>query len=439
MLNETSKNVYTAYKDVVYKISGHDGSVLWAFALKQAYEPDRRIGSYLQLAVVNDVVYVSLEYRIYALHASSGKELWQYSPQLTVAELAQDHGRIWEMIIDKSVMYLQLTYGDMVALDLYDGLLKWDHLSFPNGGSFSPYDDTLYASEYSIKEGIILHAIDGKTGKERWRFERQFVNISRSATFLFDGIVYCSGNPLYALDARTGKQLWKQRLPADGPTYFGGLQICAGVVYVNTSAVIALSSGQDIPLDLFRIFAFDAQTGRHLWESKPGYSYRGKVRDGGKSILVESVVQKEKSVQALDAETGTPRWQIALGAQAHDISGPYSPLIELEVSESHLYVLTHKRPYTLQVFDMETGKPLGHHPISLAEKEKFDLSTWSHDVVYVRSSVHEGDPYVSGSSTSFTHYVIHAIRLADGATSWSYDMGSLVDVQEPITRLLLAP
>ena len=92
--NETPKDVYTAYKDVVYKVSGRAGSVIWKFALKQAYKPDRMIGSYVQLHVVNDVVYAAIEYGVYALRGSSGKEIWHYAPKLTPAELAQDRGRI---------------------------------------------------------------------------------------------------------------------------------------------------------------------------------------------------------------------------------------------------------------------------------------------------------------------------------------------------------
>jgi outer membrane protein assembly factor BamB len=102
-------------------------------------------------------------------------------------------------------------------------------------------------------------------------------------------------------------------------------------------------------------------------------------------------------------------------------------------------VLTRKRPYSLQVFDAHTGKALGQHPIAIPVKEGLDLSALSNDVLYVRSSVPEGDPYSSGSSTSFTHYFIYAIHLANGATNWKYDIGSLLDVQVPITELLLAP
>ncbi|HZR42323.1 MAG TPA: PQQ-binding-like beta-propeller repeat protein, partial [Ktedonobacteraceae bacterium] len=372
VLNEAPKDLYTAYNDIVYKLSRRDGSVIWKFALKQAYQPDRRIGSYLQFNVVNDVVYVAVEYGVYALRASDGKEIWHYFPQLTPIELAQDRGRICEVIIDKSLMYLELTRGDMAALDLRDGSLKWSNLSFPNGGSFFQSDDTLYVSETSANGVPILHAIDGRTGKERWRFEQQLINTSLFSTFVSDGIVYSSGNPLYAFDARTGKKLWEQRLP-NGPVYFGGSQLLNGVLYVGTGAVIAqpgiIAQGgqaeeQDKLLDYFRVFAFDPKTGKQLWESKAGYfGPLHEVIDGGKSILVEKVAQKESSLQALDAKTGTLRWQISLGELPCTIPGLCFP--QVEASENHLYVLTNKPPYTLQIFDAQTGKQLGQHPIPI--------------------------------------------------------------------------
>src|SRR5262249_38607919 len=157
-------------------------------------------------------------------------------------------------------------------------------LSFPNGGSFTPSDGTLYASDFTNQVSH-LSAIDGMTGKERWHFERQFINTSLSPTFIFNGIVYSSGNPLYALDARTGKKLWEQRLP-EGPAFFDDLQLHDGVLYANTDAILTQVGGQDIPLDPFRVFAFDALSGKPLWQSQPGCHLRGEVIDSGKSVLV---------------------------------------------------------------------------------------------------------------------------------------------------------
>lgn len=434
---DTTDDVYTAYKDTVYKLSRKDGSPLWKVALKQAYKPNRIIGSYLQLKVTENVVYVALEYGVYALKASSGEEIWHYAPTITSAELAQDHGRIGQMFVDKSMIYLELTYGQVVGIDRSNGSLQWNNLSFPNGGDFSASDDTLYVSEFSsVAQVPILHAIDGRTGKERWQLKRQLLNTSLSFTFVSGGIVYSGGNPLYALDARTGKELWEKRLPQSGP-YFTSLQLQKGVIYANTGTAIAFSSGQNFPLDAFRVYALDAQTGKQLWESQAGYALRNELIDGGQSVLLETVAPQAYKLQALDARTGTQRWQIASGDLACANGDACQPWIS--VANNSLYVLSDKQPYTLQVFDTHTGKPLQQLPLAIPAKQDLNLSVPGNNVLYIRASMHEGDPYSSGSNTSFTHYFVYAISLENGATDWKYDIGSLLDVQVPITELLLAP
>src|SRR5260370_3757859 len=70
---EMSKDVYIGYKDVVYKLSGRDGSVIWQHPLKQAYKADRLIGSYMQVEVVNDSFYPPIEFAIYSLRARHAK------------------------------------------------------------------------------------------------------------------------------------------------------------------------------------------------------------------------------------------------------------------------------------------------------------------------------------------------------------------------------
>src|SRR5260370_11199730 len=168
---EIAKDVYIGYKDVVYKLSGRDGSVIWQHPLKQAYQPDRLIGSYMQVEVVDDVVYAAVEYGISALRGSDGKEIWHYRPTLTPAALPQELGLIVEIFIEKRLIYVNYTRAAVAALDLRNGSQEWSHLTFPNGGSFSVSNDTLYVSESSTKGVPRLHAIDGATGTERWHFE----------------------------------------------------------------------------------------------------------------------------------------------------------------------------------------------------------------------------------------------------------------------------
>src|SRR5260370_22987314 len=59
---EMSKDVYIGYKDVVYKLSGRDGSAICQHPLKQAYKAHRLMGSYMPSEEVNDFAYAAIEY-----------------------------------------------------------------------------------------------------------------------------------------------------------------------------------------------------------------------------------------------------------------------------------------------------------------------------------------------------------------------------------------
>jgi len=61
--------------------------------------------------------------------------------------------------------------------------------------------------------------------------------------------------------------------------------------------------------------------------------------------------------------------------------------------------------------------------------------TTPNGIFYVRSAVHEGGAYSSGSSNTFWLYTIHAIRLTDGATVWEYNVGKLREYQDPISEM----
>src|SRR6185312_8799289 len=78
---------------------------------------------------------------------------------------------------------------------------------------------TLYTRETTMEGVRVLCAIDGTTGRQRWRFEEAEAAlppdtgpVASLAPIVVDGIVYDNENPLYALDTQTGKKLWEQRL-----------------------------------------------------------------------------------------------------------------------------------------------------------------------------------------------------------------------------------
>ncbi|MBO0791425.1 MAG: PQQ-like beta-propeller repeat protein, partial [Ktedonobacteraceae bacterium] len=257
----TNKYVYIGYKDVVYKLSERDGSIVWQHALKQPHKPYRLIGSSLQVRVENDIVYATVEYAVYALSSSNGKELWHYFPTPTKEQLQRGIGSVMDLFIDRSLAYVYSPDGRIAALDAHSGIQKWRRMLLPNGGPISAVDGILYLQESGPQGSHILHAIDGATGVERWRFESPiWGNAGFTPASVVNGIAYSSGNPLTALDERTGKKLWEQRLP-DRSMYFDNFHIINGILYSSTSAPSAQVGGQEEPLDHYLVFAFDAKTG----------------------------------------------------------------------------------------------------------------------------------------------------------------------------------
>ncbi|MBA2392595.1 MAG: PQQ-like beta-propeller repeat protein [Ktedonobacteraceae bacterium] len=443
MQKKAQQDLYIGYEDVMYRISGRDGSVIWNHPLQQPSKMNRIIGSSMQVHMMNDgLICVVLEHTFYILRSSDGKELWHYAVILTPAQQAETRASIMDVFFDKERVYVDFSSGEIAAMDIQTGSLKWKETRFPNGASFTANDGTLYAKASTATGESILYAFDGATGKERWHFTREmWGNTEFSPSIVINGILYDGGNPLYALDARTGKKLWEQRLP-DRSRYFGNLHLIDGVLYANTSAVIATvgsvgGAGEQIPPDIYRVYAFDVQTGHPLWHSQDGYQ----MLDGGAItnglIMAQSAIPEQNQQEkfaALDIKNGAVRWQIALAnppCDGAEICGPH----QVQIAGQRLYALDYSH---LQVFDMSNGKRLAQYAVALPAKKSFGPGVLNNGIFYVRSAIHEGGAYSSGSSNTFWQYTIHAFRLTDGKAVWAYNVGKLREYQDPISEMYIA-
>ena len=432
------QNLYIGYNDVMYRLSGHDGSVIWKHPLKPPSKMNRIIGSSMQVHIMNDtLICVVLENTFYVLRSSDGKGLWQYAVILTPAQQAETRASIGDVFFDKNQVYVDFSSGEIAAMDMQTGALKWKETKFPNGASFSADDGTLYATSSTANGDTVVYAFDGATGRERWHFTREmWGNVSFNPPIIVNGVLYDGGNPLYALDARTGKKLWEQRLP-DRSRYFDNLQLIGGVLYANSTAVIATVGsvgGRGEQPDIWYVFAFDVQTGNPLWHSLAGYQLLdgGTVNNG--LIMAQSIISRgdqQEKLLALDSKNGSVRWQITLMDLPCDAAEVCSP-DQVQIAGQRLYALDYSH---LQVFDMLNGKRLAQYPVALPARKSFGPSVLNNGIFYVRSAVHEGGDYSAGSSNTFWVYTIHAIRLTDGATVWQYNIGKLREYQDPISEM----
>jgi outer membrane protein assembly factor BamB len=167
--------------------------------------------------IVHDgVVYMGGFFKISALDASTGQELWEMtipSPLDHSAALAGD------------LLYMGLTDHRIIALDRNTRQFRWVYKT-----------EGPIASSPVVADGIVyvgsgdssMYALDAATGEVLWQQEIQ--GEVRSAPAVGDGLVFATNNlgNLYVFDARTGEH--KLRFRTDGNTK-GSPVVANGLAY----------------------------------------------------------------------------------------------------------------------------------------------------------------------------------------------------------------
>jgi len=132
---------------------------------------------------------------------------------------------------------------------------------------------------HRIENEEVLSALDPATGKELWKFayrtkyrdDFQFDNGPRCVPLIEKGVAYLYGadGDLHAVDAKTGKEKWGKNLMAEYKPKKGYFGVAAGPVLVGGKLLVnvgAKGAG---------IVAFEPDTGKELWKTSddgPSYS-----------------------------------------------------------------------------------------------------------------------------------------------------------------------
>ncbi|MCX7864927.1 MAG: PQQ-binding-like beta-propeller repeat protein, partial [Novosphingobium sp.] len=139
-----------------------------------------------------------------------------------------------------------------------------------------------------------VYAVDGKTGKLKWKYDPQTWKVNpEKMHFSFGanrGVAYEDGRifvaaldcRLIALDAETGKELWVRE-----STPKGSYNICTGAPRTMNGKVIIGNGGADFGARGF-VTAFDAKTGRQLWRF---YTVPGKPEENRGDPAMEKAAQ----------------------------------------------------------------------------------------------------------------------------------------------------
>jgi outer membrane protein assembly factor BamB len=248
-------------------------------------------------AVQDGVVYFgSDDHFLYALDLRTRKLKWKFEAGDIVRSRPAVAGGTVFFTADDNQLY---------ALNRQSGKAVW---KFDMGKPFAarspiPKGWDYMQSSPAVAGGVVyvgsagsnFFAVDGKTGKEKWRVPVGLY--VRSSPAVVDGVVYFGDwlGKFYALDAQTGQAKWSVNTYGSvvpSPT------VVDGVVYI----------GSKFPC----LFAFDAKTGEQKW----CFAYPSTLAwVESSAVVADGVVYVGSSdwdrVNAVDAATGELKWFFA--------------------------------------------------------------------------------------------------------------------------------
>lgn len=231
--------------------------------------------------------------------------------------------------ISGGTVYVASMAGELVALELATGKLKWRYKTGAEVGESSPA--VAAGAVYVGDLGGVIHAVDAASGKPLWTFKTA-AEVKSSPVIVQDKLLIGSyDSHLYALDARTGKLLWKFQTTAQvhsTPATAGGVTFVTGCDEIFHA--IRVSGGKQdyqIPSHAYTgaspaltpgmafFGTFDNQVlGVSLAQKKVVWRYEHPSRKfpfySSPAVFANRVYVggRDKMMHALDARTGRSLW-----------------------------------------------------------------------------------------------------------------------------------
>jgi outer membrane protein assembly factor BamB len=273
-----------------------------------------------------------------AYTVADGKPVWR-KPMRFVRDTAL-------ALADGNVLALSANDGTLYALDLATGDERWKLQVTPRhwhcGAGPVVVGDSVYVasalqSPADAKTDFFLHAIDLKTGQERWRYnpppEYPNAGVCLNAIVVAGETVVATGDGyLYGVDRQTGRQTYRvEALEGKRRQAVTGLVAVANHVFAVTATFIE---------------AVDAKTGRTAWKVPGRYRDNAAILAAADGVLyveghvtgVDPEPQVDRGIlHALDVTTREVLWTFT-----HQTETPWS-FDHLMAVDGGLYVDTYKR------------------------------------------------------------------------------------------------
>ncbi|MGH6959476.1 MAG: PQQ-binding-like beta-propeller repeat protein, partial [Dongiaceae bacterium] len=280
--------------------------------------------------------------------------------------------------IADGAVYVGSTSGDLLALDLESGRLRWKYRAKEGIGESSP----------AVRNGVVVvgdlagvvHAISARDGKPLWTYKTG--SEVKSSPVILPGerggpqagddrvLIGSYDEHLYCLAARTGALLWKAK--TEGPVHCTPA-VAGGVTFVSGCderfRAVQVSTGKElyqIPFGAYagaspalagdfayfgnfanEVVAINLKTRRIAWRYKhprrnfPFYSSAAVVGD---RVVLGG---RDKIVHCLNARTGKALWTFTTRARVESSPAVAGGRVYIGSNDGNLYVL-----------DLATGKKL---------------------------------------------------------------------------------
>jgi eukaryotic-like serine/threonine-protein kinase len=310
---------------------------------------------------------------------------------VSVSNLPKDLRLVWtyeagesiesSAAIVNGVVYVGSQSGELAALNLSDGSVRWKYKATAPIGESSP----------CVSGGVvfigdldgILHAVNARDGKAIWTF-KTYGEIKSSPVVVGDRVLFGSYDEhLYCVAASTGSLIWKFR--TGGPVHctagvsngmahiagcdemFRAIRIADGkeVFHIASGAYTGASPaivGQKAFYGTFdnEVLAVNLATRRVGWRYRnrrrqfPYYSSaavaEGRIVIGG----------RDKMVHCLDAGTGRELWVFMTRARVESSAALADGRAFIGSNDGKLYVLDYKTG--AKVWEFNAGGPLSASP-----------------------------------------------------------------------------
>ncbi|MGH3247674.1 MAG: protein kinase domain-containing protein [Trebonia sp.] len=237
-------------------LSAKDGHGVWQYAADDIIETSP--------AVTSEAVYASGSIDVYAVHAITGKLIWQATSGSTATFLAADGAYVYTSLVSGAA-----------ALRASDGTVAWQSSDVPTSNVLA-----VAGASVIVGGNGALYSVNANTGALIWSYQAGGLV---TAIALSGGVAYVAYQDAYVRAVHTAKGTLKWAYQAGGPVK-SKITVANGIVYFGS--------------DDYYVHAVDAATGQQKWAYRTGGAAESGLAAYGGMVFAGSSDGKLYALQA---------------------------------------------------------------------------------------------------------------------------------------------